>query len=652
MHRFMIFIKKALRVLRIPVGKCWLFEFVLRWELLIFADLLTFPIRISLLESPMIFQNLKSPIVISATIFASAMLSLAQEAPKSAPRPLIANGDFSRFSTVQNLWDGIDSSGFLAVPPAQLPLLREDGSVGDTPVPPSVAVGDLNGDGLLDLLVASPLGYVYAYFNSGTAKEPKFTSAELVPLFLGLPDTAEETMIDWTDRYDENRHNVYGQRISLAPVWAAGQFDLIAGNYSGGVYYLRNTGTGRVPAFAQPRNLSETKVQLLSGGRVWANLVAPVAHDITGDGNLDLLIGDGSYSANSVHLFENRGTSSSPKFSEEFRHYLVYGEGREQLAPAVVDWNGDGLPDILVGDRRGELSIHLHPGQAWKPGEVFPLTSLVTLGSSSRLGSAITPAVGDMNGDGLFDILIGRINGRVSMALNSGTAGEPKFETPTDLLGEDTGLGRYKTPRGWSTGSQLRRGNAYGFISAVDVKDDPLADPQVGTHVLKAGYHPPGNTVFPPLNFRTADSRKSQESKDRKEWNNRTFIIETEGNIALVPGQRYTLRFKIRGTGVRNAAWQYLYRGRLVVEEGRAVTGDRGDVKRVGEEIANEVHEPTGTINVSGDWTEFTATLSPQFKDRRLSELKTVTNSRLLLRFELPDPTSVVYIDDVQIVPN
>ncbi|MEI8341221.1 MAG: hypothetical protein WCH43_06750 [Verrucomicrobiota bacterium] len=41
----------------------------------------------------------------------------------------------------------------------------------------------------------------------------------------------------------------------------------------------------------------------------------------------------------------------------------------------------------------------------------------------------------DINGDGVFDLITGKTNGRIAVALNKGTKEQPKFDTPAELKG-------------------------------------------------------------------------------------------------------------------------------------------------------------------------------------------------------------------------
>ena len=53
-----------------------------------------------------------------------------------------------------------------------------------------------------------------------------------------------------------------------------------------------------------------------------------------------------------------------------------------------------------------------------------------------NFGGISTVSTGDLNGDGLFDLVVGKTNGRIAVALNTGTKTEPKFGAPAELKGD------------------------------------------------------------------------------------------------------------------------------------------------------------------------------------------------------------------------
>ena len=93
-----------------------------------------------------------------------------------------------------------------------------------------------------------------------------------------------------------------------------------------------------------------------------------------------------------------------------------------------MDWNGDGLDDIIVGDRMGGVQYfrRLYPNDIYLIRE----DSLQVLARPLDVGHNSAPAVFDWNGDGLPDLVVGRIEGipeSIYLFLISGSSGDPLF---------------------------------------------------------------------------------------------------------------------------------------------------------------------------------------------------------------------------------
>src|SRR5690606_37555808 len=62
---------------------------------------------------------------------------------------------------------------------------------------------------------------------------------------------------------------------------------------------------------------------------------------------------------------EGRIIHIQPGYKED-----IQGPGEARwgyTAPNVSDWNGDGLPDIVLGDSRGKFSVYLNAGSKTNP---------------------------------------------------------------------------------------------------------------------------------------------------------------------------------------------------------------------------------------------------------------------------------------------
>ncbi|MDQ3623967.1 MAG: VCBS repeat-containing protein [Verrucomicrobiota bacterium] len=581
----------------------------------------------------------------SSAIFALLGISTAAFAQTPA-RPagnLVVNGDFAQFKAQENLWDGVDAQNCLAGNRRGTYAVMESGRVGNLEMPLSVNLIDVNGDRLPDLVTADPGGFLRAYINSGTPTEPKFTHAEMVPIF--LPRVARE------DPSDRNRsHGI--PKISLFDWNRRGAPDLIYGNYVGDIVMIANAGGAMAPAFPQPTTYAKARVPI-AANRPWGNLFAPCAYDWNKDGRPDLLVGEGSYSANAVYVLLNQSSSSEPKFIDEQRYYLCYGDGREQLVPTVVDYNADGQPDVLVGDRKGTIGVHLNPGK-WKPGVELPLATMITFGNTKTLGGSVAPHAADFNGDGLFDLLIGKANGRIGLAINNGTKTEPRFGPPVELKGTNMWAGNLRIPAKWTIDPGNNRGNLYAYIS-VDDEASPA-----GGKILKAGYFPSPNKVFKMVEVSVA-GRDSTEffgaSADR--WHsvsapsagdNRptdAFLIRQQLG-ALETGMTYQLSFKVKGSKIEEGTCTLAYLGVVQNSPTKITRGERRSVKFEKDETKEEVHE-TAKFGDSNAWSPIEKTFEVRFKEKGVRDLETTTAALVEFKFRLPQYYGACEICDVQL---
>lgn len=146
--------------------------------------------------------------------------------------------------------------------------------------------------------------------------------------------------------------------------------------------------------------------------------------DLDGDGQTDIL--SGSYSPGDVYLFAGKPDGS---FAAGLK--LALGDGRpleagRRTIPFACDWDSDGLADLLVGTMEGQVLLFRNQGA---PGKLAlaPATPLLAAGQPVKVSAYAAPSVADWDGDGLPDLVVNSILGKVHWHRNIGTRRAPKL---------------------------------------------------------------------------------------------------------------------------------------------------------------------------------------------------------------------------------
>ncbi|OYU94675.1 MAG: hypothetical protein CFE21_15470 [Bacteroidetes bacterium B1(2017)] len=204
------------------------------------------------------------------------------------------------------------------------------------------------------------------------------------------------------------------------------------------ISYYKNTGSNSVPIFAYQNNtfLQDETLDLGSGN-------APQFVDIDSDGDQDLVMathGDYAVTQNSndrLLLFMNMGTASKAKYLLMDNDFLTINSSNPKtymIAPCFGDLNGDGKPDMLMGDMNGKF--HYFENTSRNGNISFKKISSNYF--SMFAGVFNYPQLVDLNKDGLLDIVTGRKNGTLAYFENSGADTLPNFTaSPTiDSIGK------------------------------------------------------------------------------------------------------------------------------------------------------------------------------------------------------------------------
>jgi FG-GAP-like repeat/FG-GAP repeat/Secretion system C-terminal sorting domain len=310
----------------------------------------------------------------------------------TAPRSISIgdfNGDGKPDLAVAN--DGANSISVLfntTTPGATTPTFsaKTDFTAGINPR--SSSIGDLNGDGKLDLAVANfSSNNVSVYLNTTTpgAATPTFTAKT-----------------DFTAGF-------FPPSVSIGDLNGDGKLDLIVvGMVSGGVSVLLNTTSpgATTPSFS-------AKTDFISGGN-GNNPITVSINDLNGDGKPDFIVTNASFDNVAVFLNTTTPGATTPTFSAK----TDFATGSNPITVVTKDLNGDGKPDIAVANQNSaNISVLVN---TTTPGATTPTFSTKT---DFNTGAGNTPfflAIGDLNGDGKPDLAVTNSNaGSVSVFLNT-----------------------------------------------------------------------------------------------------------------------------------------------------------------------------------------------------------------------------------------
>jgi hypothetical protein len=203
-----------------------------------------------------------------------------------------------------------------------------------------------------------------------------------------------------------------------------------------------------------------------SGG---VNATAVTLADVNGDGYPDILVGNYCFAVNNCPQQQGGVAILLNDKTGKFDLTNNYQTGGPTISIAVGDVNGDGIPDLFVGVSTYGAGFLPGEGSGGKGNGIFGAFQVV----SGVQGQAVSVAVQDANGDGINDLLIGLGNcPGCDGGLGSGV---------TVLLGK--GSGNYDSPVTLNTGGELAAAIGLGDLNG-DKKPDLVVANQCDNGII------------------------------------------------------------------------------------------------------------------------------------------------------------------------
>ncbi|MBF0159329.1 MAG: VCBS repeat-containing protein [Magnetococcales bacterium] len=305
--------------------------------------------------------------------------------------------------------------------------------------PRSVTSSDVNGDGYLDILVASGSSTVSVFINNGNG-----SFANKIDYATGSsPFSVTSTDVNSDGYQDILVANAGSHTVSVLLNNGNGSFankiDYATGSYPWSVTSSDVNGDGKQDILVANWFSHTVSVLLNNGNGSFANKIdyatgsypqSVTSTDVNGDGKQDILVAnDGS---NTVSVLLNNGNGS-------FANKIDYATGSNPESVTSTDVNGDGKQDILVANAGSHtVSVLLNNGNGSFANKIDYAT-----GSNPR---SVTST--DVNGDGYQDILTANDGSNtVSVLLNNGNGSFatkidyavgswPEWVTSTDVNGD------------------------------------------------------------------------------------------------------------------------------------------------------------------------------------------------------------------------
>ena len=437
-------------------------------------------------------------------------------------------------------------------------------------------------------------GFVLLLKNSGSTAAPKYAAAEKL--------AAGDRILE-----------VFGcPSPNFVDFDFDGDLDLLCGEFLDGFTYFENVGSRSEASYAAGTRLISAQGTPLA---MELQMIVPVAFDWDRDGDADLIVGDEDGRVALVENVTPRGAKAKtplfnmPRYFQQRADTLKCGA---LATPVGVDWDSDGDTDIVSGNTSGVIEYFENLGAAsdspfpkWaapvrlsaggKPFRVMAGPNLSIQGPAEAKWGYTTFSVADWDGDGLHDIVLNSIIGRVVFLKNIGSRTQPRLAEPQAIevqWPQDKEAPRkpkwtWWTPQGNELVTQWRTTPFAIDMTGDGLTDLVMLDTEGYLSLLRRERQADGLVLLPPERvFHDADGKPLR-------FNERTAGGSGRRKLCLVDWDRDGVLDILlnssnadlyRGLGKTDSAWRFERAGTLASQniEGHDVSPTTVDFDRNG----------------------------------------------------------------------